>query len=411
MSEKTTLPAESRSGWVMVVVSFLLIGTVSGVMNSISVFLIPLSEDFGWLRGETAFALMAGLLAMGVCGIGMGWLFTRYPARLIVLTGTAVLGLALFLLSRQQSLRQFYLLYILMGGIGYGALWSPLLANLGEWFERHRGLALGIVTGGQQLGGGVVPYLAGFLIAAGGWREAYGYMGYFTLGVLLPLALLVRNSPKRGHAALSPAPGGTGREASPRKFHGWALVDWLGTAIFVDRFVNGVALVHLVPLARDRGISMQEAASILIYFSTAGFLARIFFGKLSDIIGGLRSWMLAVSGISSLVFWLTQVETLWAYYILATLMGLFNASATTCIICVNERVPVRERPVSIAVVSLCGFGGMGVGAWAGGFLFDLTGSYTLSFASAAFAGLAGLALLAGFYLSTQNFPDRATHAS
>jgi MFS family permease len=92
------------------------------------------------------------------------------------------------LLASQSALWQFYLYYCLLGGFGVSALDAPLLANVGNWFDRNKGLALGLATAGRALGQGLVPFVSGLLISASGWREAYTTLGILSLVVLLPLA-------------------------------------------------------------------------------------------------------------------------------------------------------------------------------------------------------------------------------
>lgn len=151
---------EPRYGWVMVAVAFIFLGIGSGSFVSISVFLRPLTDELGWLRGEATLAYLAGSISLGLGGIAMGHLADRYSTRGVVLSGVAVLGLSLLLLGRQESLWHFYVLYCLLGGLGAAAFQVPLLTNIGYWFDRHKGLALGIASAGLVLGNGTVSFLA-----------------------------------------------------------------------------------------------------------------------------------------------------------------------------------------------------------------------------------------------------------
>ena len=401
MSQTPKTPAGPRYGWVMVAVAFLLLGMGNGSLNSLSVFLVPLGEQMAWSRSETTLGYTLGTLAFGLGGIAMGWLADRFSVRVVAIVGTTSMGVSLVLMGSQSELWQFYLLYIFMGGLGYSALWSPLLANLGNWFARNRGLAVGIATAGQMLGTGIVPFFARHLISSVGWRHAYGTLGYIFLGVLVPLSLLVRR-PREIAAQTRVAGSGIPRDAEkylhPRP---WLVLCWLTVAAFVDRAVAGTIMIHIVALLQDKGVPPQTAASVLLVFFVGAFLCRPGFGRLADKIGGLKSWMIAITGLGALVFWLTQVNALGTFYLLAALLGLFNASATTAIISVQELIPARMRAVSIAVASLGGFGGMGVGGWQGGIFFDLNGSYTQSFANAAFAAMTTLILLVLLYAYLQ----------
>lgn len=388
---------ENRYEWILVVLSFLIFGLGNGALNSIPVFLVPLADHFGWLRGDIAFAYTAGTLSFGICGIGMGWLADRFPVRPIVLGGILCMGMALLLLSTQTALWQLILFHILLGGLGYSALWSPLLANLGNWFVKNRGLAVGLATSGQMLGNGMVPFAALYLISLYGWRDTYSILGYSMLVLLLPLALFIRNPPANWKkdqvttaAAASPDP--MSRIARP-----WFISCWHGGAILFDRIISGTVMVHIVAIAQDQGFKARSAGSVLLIFFVFSFLSRIGFGKIADKIGSIQSWLIALSGMAATVFWLTQVNSLVWFFILAALLGLFNASAMLCILSVQTLVPPTYRGRSIAIVSLCGFSGVGLGGWQAGVLFDISGSYVLSFANAVIAGMIGLVLISSLF--------------
>jgi MFS family permease len=385
---------ESRYAWFLVVVSSVFMGMAAGSILSISVFLKPLVTQFGWLRAETALGYTAGALAMGVGGIVMGYLSDRFSTRSVVLAGVAFLGLSLALLATQSSLTEFYLYYCLLGGLGAAALDVPLLANVGHWFERNKGLALGIATAGRGLGQGLVPFLAGLLIADYGWREAYFALAALAVAVLLPLAWIVRSPP--GLESAKSAARQTSIEAQRVAF---AIdpktgVAWVSAAAVFCCACMGTAMVHTVALARDAGIEEKSAAAIVLMIYVSGFFGRIAFGKFADYIGGPRAYLAASVIQTSLIFWFTQIESLSSFYTLAILLGFgMNAVMTCLMVCVREMTPIHIRGVSTGIVLLFGWIGMGLGGYQGGYYFDLTGSYTVSYANAAFAGIINMVIV------------------
>lgn len=374
---------ETRYGWLMVAVASVFIGMALGTLNSISVFLSPLNSEFGWLRGETALAYTSGTIAMGLGGVVAGHLADRFSVGRIALLGSAAFGISLLLLANQNSLWRFYLSYCLMGGLGVAALYAPLTANVGSWFDRNKGLALGIVTAGQALGNGLVPFFARYLITASGWRMAYQTMGFVSFGAFLPMALLVRPPPARapeGDSAGDPSSSSSGIAQLPPP---GVIVPWLSAAVICSHMCRAIPIIHVVALAQDKGIDAQSAAGILLFLNISGFLARIGFGRISDIIGGVRAWMLASASVTAVVFWFTQVDSLTGFTLLAILFGLSDGAVTCCLICVRELVSESRRGVSVGIVILSGMAGMGIGAYLGGLLFDTTGDYVLSYISAA----------------------------
>lgn len=378
----------------IVVVSSLLMGMGAGAVISISVFLKPLIDEFGWLRAETAFAYTAGAIAMGISGIFMGYLSDRFSVRWVVLAGVASLGLSLVLLASQSSLWQFYLFYCMMGGLGAAALDAPLLANVGTWFERNKGLALGLATAGRSLGQGFVPFLGGLLIAAYGWRNAYMVLGLFSMIGLLPLAWFVRSPPGLEDAkqAARKASPSEQREAYPVR--PGITVGWLSVAAVFCCICMGTAMVHSVALARDVGIDEKSAAGVILLIYVSGFFGRVAFGRIADHIGGIRAYLVASAMQTAFIFWFTELESLASLYVLAVLFGFGMSGVMTClIVCVREMTPVYMRGMSTGIVLLFAWVGMGIGGYQGGFFFDLSGAYTIAYANAAFAGVTNLMIV------------------
>ena len=124
----------SRYGWVMVALTPLFISLANSSLNSMAVFLKPLSADLGWQRGATASGYLAGTLAMGLGGIAMGYLADRLALRKVVLIGAITLGAALVFLAHLHSRLEFYAGYLLLGGLGASAFLAPLVANVGNWW-------------------------------------------------------------------------------------------------------------------------------------------------------------------------------------------------------------------------------------------------------------------------------------
>ncbi len=154
-------------------------------------------------------------------------------------------------------------------------------------------------------------------------------------------------------------------------------------------------MIHVVALASDRGITSQSAAGVLSLIMIAGLFARIIIGKIADYIGGLRAYLLASAVQTTLVFWFTQLHSLTGFYILAVLFGLGFGGVMACIwICVREMTPPQSSGLSLGIVVLFGWIGMGLGAYQGGFFFDLTGDYTFSYLNAALAGVVNLMIIA-----------------
>ncbi len=390
---------ESNYAWFLVIVASLLMGMGAGALISIATFLKPISADFGLLRGETSFAYLAGAIAMGLGGIAMGYLSDRYSTRPVVVIGILCLGGALLLLATHSTLWQFYLYYTLLGGLGSAALDAPLLANVGNWFERNKGLALGITLAGRALGQGLVPFVAGILIAYYGWRSAYAILGFACLAGMLPLALFIRNPPGLAKAKEASRRASAEDQRTRYPVPSNQIVAWLCSAGLFCCTCMGTAMVHAVAIAEDTDIGAKEAAGVILLIYVSGFFGRIAFGKLSDHIGSIRAYLIASLGQTVLIYLFTQMQSLAGFYAHAVIFGFFMSGVMTGLVaCVRELTPVHVRGTSTGLVFFFAWMGMGLGGYQAGYFFDWSGSYTLPYALAAAMGAVNLVIVGSMYV-------------
>jgi MFS family permease len=336
----------------------------------------------------------------GISGMLMGYLADRLPTRAIVLYGSVVLGAAYMALSFMQARWQLYLFYgVLVGGMCQGAFLSPLLTNVGFWFERNKVLALGLTLAGQSLGAALVPLAARMLISEFGWRHAYTLLGVFAWVLLIPLALMIRQPPalRTGHPETPVPPGAAGAAGPPISPHKLAAI--LCPAIVCCCICMAIPIIHVVPLAMDRGIDAPTAATILTVMMMVSITGRVGIGKVADAIGGVRALFLASATQTALIFWFTRMGSPASFYIAAVLFAVgYGGVIPAYAIIVRELVPARRVGVLMGVVMFFGNIGMGLGGFLGGVLFDWTGSYTVPFGAGAVAGIVNLAIV-GFLLT------------
>lgn len=392
-------PQDPKYGWVIVAAAALCMGFGTGSLLTISVFLKPLTAEFGWHRGEISFAYLVGTVALGLCGIAMGWLADRFPVRRLVLVGAGAIGLSFVLLGRIDTLWQLYLLFGLLGGVGGATCFSPLIALTGRWFVRRKGLALGIITAGQSLGYAIVPFLARYLISIQGWRNSYTLLAVLCAGVVAVMALLLKDPPELAQEPHGGATQSLHHEGTEYSFPFAVTVAWLSAAALFSMTLIGTATVHMVALTQDKGIESQLAASVLSVLMMGCIAGRIGFGRLTDHIGGLKALLIAALGQTVIVYVFVLVHKLVPLYLLASFFGAFYGGVMTCyMVCLREMVPMRHLGMSVGVISLLGWAGIGLGGWQGGYLFDLSGDYSASFAVALLAGIVNILVLGTLWL-------------
>lgn len=399
MSAPPFVRIDGGYAWVVLGISALLMGLGGIALFSIGVFLKPMAAEFGWTRGEIAFAYTLGSVLSGVGGVVMGVLADKMPLRPLVLVGMLAVGGGLLLLPGIDRLWQFYAIYgPLLGGIGMAALATPVLSNVGFWFDKHRGMALGAALAGQSVGGALGPVILRHIISIEGWRNAYQFLGVGILVLTLPLTLLIRDAPGKKQAQIKPlTPSPKTLAVSPG-----AYTAVLSFAIVLCCITMSIPIVHLVALATDQGIAPETGAQILGVMMVASIIGRVGIGKVADMIGGFRALLLAQGAQTVMIFWFTQMHTPAGLYVIAVLFGLgYGGVIPAYAIILREVMPDHIQGRSLGIVFLFGFIGMGLGGYLGGVLYDLTGSYTLAYLTGTLTGIAQLIVITLLYRTTQ----------
>jgi len=364
------------------------------LVNGLSVFFIPLEKAHGWSRGSIALINTVGLIGLSLGGILMGRIADQSDKRKVCLFGSVVLSVCVLAASWADKLWQFYLLFFIAGAFGGGSLFAPLIALVGNWFRTGAGLAIGIASAGQAVGQGGVPFGTAFLIHALGWRGAIAAIGAIMLVTLVPLALLTREPAPRSAKAIADDTD-TNAPLSPN-----AVVIWLSAAVIFCCTCMSVPLMHLVPVIQGRGISAEEASSVLFLLMVVAILGRVAFGKLADLIGAIPAYMTASLWQTALVYLFTQIGDLNMLYIFAAIYGFGYAGVMTGLLITTRALTLSSRRGrSIGVIIAFAWLGHGIGGYQGGLLFDFTGAYNVSFANAVLAGVINLFIVGALYLT------------
>lgn len=357
-----------------------------GCLALTSVFIRPLEAEFEWTRAEVSFGYAAGTIGMALGGYVWGRVSDRLDIRILMAIGGSGMVLSLLSMTVVQSLWQYYLANLILGGLGFSVLYAPLLAATTEWFDRHRGIAVGIVTAGGALGQGVVPFLANFWIDRFGWRLTFLSVAIATL---LALALTLPRIARPNGA------GGAGQAASQRAAGRPRVerlrVASLSIAAFLCCACMGVPLVHMASFVGSVCGSPVIGATSLLVAMLFGTIGRVCFGFIADRIGNLPSYALASAIQTLCVVVYPLLGDSISLIALSAVFGFGFAGNMTCLIlCVREAVPIHRFGGALGLTMLVAWMGMGVGGYAGGVLFDTYLSYTLAFALAGVMGVFNL---------------------
>jgi len=385
-------------GWVMVFVVFVLSGLAFGSLASISVFLKPVSLEFGWSRGQTSFAYTLASFASAAFGVMWGQLADKYGTKWFGAIGAVCMSLTLFSLSGLDSILQFYILYFLFGAFGCALLFSPLYANVGFWFRENPGLALGIAASGGAIGQAFIPHISGVLIESGGWEDAYIKLAIIYIIIAFPVSLLIKESPWRITARTEDEPESRDFPLSERE-----VVAWISFAVIFCCVCMSVPIMHLVPLLTDAGFTLEFATSVLMVLMICGAFGRIFGGILGDRIGALPGYILMSLGQTVFVVWFPHLSSPTGIYLLAAFFGFtYSGVMSSILVCTRMMVSAKYGARAMSLTSFFGWIGMGLGGFLGGYFFDIYGDYSWAFTFAGIMGVINLVILSQFWLRIRN---------
>lgn len=383
--------APARYGWVVVGVSATVNLLAWSVRSTFAAFYVALLQEFAWRRGEAAIGYSLSWLSLLVFSPLAGWLYDRSGARLVVPAGGLLLGVALALTGRVETLGQYYLTFGVLGAAGIACIQTPAAAIVSRWFVRSRGVALGLISAGASASAIIFYPVNTYLIVAFGWRTALAVFGLLVAGVTIPLAAFVyRDAPepadRRGEATAE-------RTAKARD---WTLGMALGSVPFWALFamwgfgVIGYQIVttHQVAHALDRGFSAVTLGWMFGLGGACTVAGNVIGGFLSDRWGRERVFALGsaigVAGIGCLG-WLDGPEDF--LLLLGYVVSGVGFGMRISLLAAIPADLFAGRHLGIILGAVQGGGGLGgfIGPFLGGWLFDVTSSYQIAFAVAALA--------------------------
>ncbi|KAA8649456.1 MCT family MFS transporter [Aspergillus tanneri] len=367
-------PDGGLRAWLVVVGGFLTYFVTFGLLNSFGTFQAYYGEHILRDRSESEISWIGSiqLFLLFIGGLFFGPVFDTKGAKVLFVPGTIFFALSLMFVSLCREYYQFILAQSLLFGIGDAMLFYPTISAISHWFNRRRGLALGIVVAGSSLGGIAWPLILNRLFDAVGFPWALRIIGFMSLGLEVPRSELV--------------------------------------AIFKDArfiiFVVGMLFViwgmfipfYYVPLyAMQHGIDAAFANDLIAILNAGSLVGRIASGALADKIGRFNVAILCslLSGVVLLCLHVMRTKA--AIVAFAVLYGLFSGGLislqSACVAQITENLQIIGIKIGV-MMAVCSAGAL-TGSPIGGALVSADGGK--------YSGLidfAGVILLAGTALLT-----------
>ena len=312
----------------------------------------------------------------------VGHLLDRFGPKKIVGTGCVLLASGLLLSSRIHSLWEFYFFFGLVSALGLSFMGMvPHVVMISEWFSSKRASALGAVYAGTGLGILLLAPVTEWLISTWGWERALQTLALVVVIFLSPLVWIFYC---RGPYGEAPSGGGEARNQWTAKLALRSLQFWL--IFFARVFAAGgttVIVTHQVAHVVDIGYSRLFAATIfgLMGFTSTG--GRVVFGYVADLFSKQAAYTLNILttlvGVAALMV-ARDPSRPWLLYIYVLFFGIGFGSRAVIFSALSADIFSGKGFGAIFGYSVISVGiGGAWGSWLGGFLYDISGSYLISF--------------------------------
>ena len=371
---------DSRAAWA-VALTALGIYTVSfGAPYITVVALKQIAAELGSPRSVPSLAFALAWFGSAAGGIAMGWLAERVGVRWTVIGGALSIGTGLVLSSFGGEATLLLSQGVFIGLLGNAGINAPLYVYVSRWFDRRRGSAMALISSGTYLAGAIWSAPFERAIASFGWRDTMLIYAIFEIAVIVPAALLMfGQAPETAEPRPLPGSSTTGWILGLRP---WVVQSFLCFAGFLCCIPMAMPQGHLVAFCSDIGIPATHGAAMLSVLLGCAFLARVFWGLVTDRIGGLRTVLAgSVCQITAMIgFLATQDEA--GLFAVAAAFGLgFAGIIPAYVVAVRELFPAAEASWRIPTLLLFSGSGMAAGGWLAGLIYDYAGFYGAAFAT------------------------------
>ncbi|MBA7498698.1 L-lactate transporter [subsurface metagenome] len=391
-------------GWVVVIVFFAIQAILLGTSTSFGVFFKSIAGEFDLSRATTSAVFSISMLLLCVFSVLGGLALDRYGPRIVLFFMGLFTGLSLLLTSQVNATWQLFVTYSLLMAMGSGATYVVTMSTISRWFDRKRGLAVGIAGSGGGMGLVAMAPFAAYLIYNFDWRMAYIVMGLVAWVIIIPLSRLLKRDPQE----IGALPDGISsdskaikdKEDSIQPF-GLSVLQtfrtrnfWLVMLIWLlFAFCMLLVLTHIVPHTTDIGFSAGEAAVVLSLIAGGRAAGMVLLGSVADRIGRKRTAVVCTLFQAGAMVWLVWAQDLWMLYFFAIVYGLANGgllSSTTAFL--GDTFGLGKIGSILGVLDIGWAIGAATGPFVGGLIFDINDSYSVAFLIGA-AAMAIVALL------------------
>ena len=382
--------------WAILAAGFAVLFFSGGSRFAFGLMLRPMSEDLGVSRSALSLAVTVFMVVSAAAMPFVGRLVDRWSLRGTIALAAATGAAGLALLGMAQAPWQVFPVYGVVYALGNaGTSIAPVTVMVSQWFARRRGIATSAAVAGNAIGQLVIVAALAAALAAVGWRGAYTILAAANAIVLLPLALLViRPAPSSAGGGAAEAPGEPEPPPLPLRRALTSRPFLLLVAIYtVCGFQDFLVVTHIVAFAQDQGVGGVLAGNLLAGMGLLGLLGILAAGIMADAFGATRPtamcFLLRIAAFGLIL----SLQTAPAIVIFGLLYGFtFLITAPLTVVFLGNIYGPRRLGTLTGAISMIHQIAGGLGALAGGWIYDLSGNYNPAFALMLALSLAATAL-------------------
>lgn len=389
--------------WVIVFACFIISITGYGTYFSVTLFYTHIVTEFDWSNSLVSGSISLGLIMYGVFALPMGWCADRFGPRITMIVAGLFIGGGTYLGFYISEPWHLYALYGGMTAIGMGGAWAPLVATISRWFEKQRGLAIGIGSIGGGIGTLFYAPLTECLIQEFGWRLAYQWLGIISGILIITAALFLTKDPSTNFywwfytkyklfrkqcpidnaAVVSDALEQSLNTSSSKNLSKiikdpifWKMINTFG----LWWFSGAIATVTLAPFALEKGFDYELSAAVVVAFALGNGIGRVVMGLAGDAVGELKVYQIGLISAGLATLGLIVAADLISIFLLFILLGIGFGGSGTQLTTISIKLFGLEAAGALmgSVLAIIGVFAA-VGVFLSGLIHDFTDSYYWSY--------------------------------
>ena len=380
---------DSLKSWIRLILLFSLGITGTVGMWSVVVVMPAIESDFNIDRGKASLLYATTMVGFGLGNFLIGKIIDKYGLKLPIIVATLILVISYLIGTISTEFWHLLILQIFMGTAA-ATFFGPSMADIGNFFEKRRGLAVAIIASANYVAGAFWPLIISYFLETMTWKDVYLYIALICIIIMIPISFFLKNNISQNESDITTeASNSKLTNLSPSALQTLLILAGIGCCLAM-----AMPQVHIVALCVERGFGLSIGAEILAVMLFSGMISRVGFGYLSDKIGPVYTLFIgSLLQMISLVFFLPFDSQL-SLYIVSLMFGLSQGGIVPAYaMIVRKYLPLKEVGERVGLVIMATIVGMGLGGWMSGEIFDITQSYKLAFVNGIFWNFTNLLIV------------------